>query len=178
MIKRTLLFFLLVSLSITVLSFIKDSKEPGNKQQKVIKTIVIDPGHGGSDAGARGQYSYEKDICLAVSLKVGAMIEKEFPGYGNHQPKGDICRGRAEYIGCISHRDAQAGGLGDIDIVVAHGKLGNHFKVPACIQKIGVDLILPEAEKDIGLFSLEDQLVLLHRPFFRPDFHLKAFLTQ
>ena len=79
MIKRTLLFFLLVSLSITVLSFIKDSKEPGNKQQKVIKTIVIDPGHGGSDAGARGQYSYEKDICLAVSLKVGAMIEKEFP---------------------------------------------------------------------------------------------------
>lgn len=40
---------------------------------------MIDPGHGGSDAGARGAYSYEKDICLDISLKVGKMIEKEFP---------------------------------------------------------------------------------------------------
>lgn len=78
MIKRTFLFFLFASLSITIFSFINHNK-PKSKKQKVIKTIVIDPGHGGSDGGAKGQYSYEKDICLAVSLKVGAMIEKEFP---------------------------------------------------------------------------------------------------
>src|SRR4030095_12534727 len=46
---------------------------------KLLRTIVIDPGHGGSDGGARGQYSSEKDICLDVSLKVGALIEKEMP---------------------------------------------------------------------------------------------------
>lgn len=79
MIKRTFLFFLSVSLCITIFSFIKNDGQTRSKKQKVIQTIVIDPGHGGTDAGAKGQYSYEKDICLDISLKVGAMIEKEFP---------------------------------------------------------------------------------------------------
>ncbi len=80
MIKRTFLFFLSLSICITIFSFIGNDGRTRSKKQKVIQTIVIDPGHGGTDAGAKGQYSYEKDICLAVSLKVGDMIEKEFPG--------------------------------------------------------------------------------------------------
>ena len=79
MIKRAFLFFLAVPVSITVFSFIGKNGKPGVKNQKVIQTIIIDPGHGGHDGGAKGQYSNEKDICLDVSLKVGAMIEKEFP---------------------------------------------------------------------------------------------------
>jgi N-acetylmuramoyl-L-alanine amidase len=79
MIRRILFFFLILSLSITIFSFIDESSNGKIKKQKVIRTIVIDPGHGGSDAGAKGQYSYEKDICLAVSLKLGKMIQKEFP---------------------------------------------------------------------------------------------------
>ena len=79
MIKRFFLFFLCASLCISIFSFISNDKKSESKKQKVIQTIVIDPGHGGSDGGARGQYSNEKDICLAVSLKVGAMIEQEFP---------------------------------------------------------------------------------------------------
>jgi N-acetylmuramoyl-L-alanine amidase len=79
MIKRTLLFFILVSLGITISSFINEGKDEKVKKQKVIRTIVIDPGHGGSDAGAKGLYSYEKDICLAVSLKLGKMIQAEYP---------------------------------------------------------------------------------------------------
>jgi len=79
MIKRTVLFFLSASFCVTIFSFIDNDEKNGRPKQKVLQTIVIDPGHGGSDAGAKGQYSYEKDICLAVSLKVGAMIEKEFP---------------------------------------------------------------------------------------------------
>jgi N-acetylmuramoyl-L-alanine amidase len=78
MIKRTLLFFLITSLSITIFSFIKEDGSAA-PTQKVIKTIVIDAGHGGTDAGAHGAYSYEKDICLAISLKLGKMIAKEFP---------------------------------------------------------------------------------------------------
>ena len=31
-----------------------------------VKTIVIDPGHGGKDTGAQGKKSYEKDIVLAI----------------------------------------------------------------------------------------------------------------
>lgn len=36
--------------------------------------LVLDPGHGGKDAGARGRKSYEKNINLAVALKLGELI--------------------------------------------------------------------------------------------------------
>jgi N-acetylmuramoyl-L-alanine amidase len=42
--------------------------------------VVIDAGHGGKDPGAIGySKSYEKNIVLAVSLKLGALIQKHFP---------------------------------------------------------------------------------------------------
>ena len=47
-----------------------------------LKTIVIDPGHGGKDPGTLGtkRYSkYEKDIALSVSLKLGDYISNSFP---------------------------------------------------------------------------------------------------
>lgn len=37
--------------------------------------VVIDPGHGGHDPGAVGKISKEKDINLAVALKVGKLIQ-------------------------------------------------------------------------------------------------------
>lgn len=45
-------------------------------QTKKIEKVVIDAGHGGTDAGARGASGMlnEKDIALAVSLKVGRFI--------------------------------------------------------------------------------------------------------
>lgn len=41
-----------------------------------LKTIVIDPGHGGRDPGAVGKIAKEKDITLSVSLMLGGYIEK------------------------------------------------------------------------------------------------------
>jgi N-acetylmuramoyl-L-alanine amidase len=42
-----------------------------------IKTIVIDPGHGGSEPGAKGKFgTLEKNISLAISLKLKAIIER------------------------------------------------------------------------------------------------------
>lgn len=80
MIKRTLLFFLVASFSIALFSFAdnKSTSAPAPKQ-KVVRTIVIDAGHGGSDAGAKGAYSYEKDICLAISLKLQQQMAKDHP---------------------------------------------------------------------------------------------------
>ncbi|MBN2669865.1 MAG: N-acetylmuramoyl-L-alanine amidase [Bacteroidales bacterium] len=45
-----------------------------------IKTVVIDPGHGGKDPGTVSKYGYEKDLVLDVALKVGEYIEKYIPG--------------------------------------------------------------------------------------------------
>lgn len=78
MTQRTLLFFLIIAGLLTVSSFVRPNANKSNAK-KVIGTVVIDPGHGGKDHGAKGQFSYEKDICLAVSLKLGAIISKEFP---------------------------------------------------------------------------------------------------
>jgi N-acetylmuramoyl-L-alanine amidase len=42
-----------------------------------IKTVVIDPGHGGMEIGAKGKFGHvEKDITLAIALKLKALIEK------------------------------------------------------------------------------------------------------
>ncbi|WP_153796169.1 N-acetylmuramoyl-L-alanine amidase family protein [Foetidibacter luteolus] len=49
------------------------------KQVRGLKTVVIDAGHGGSDTGAPGEYSYEKNIALAVALKLGALMKVEMP---------------------------------------------------------------------------------------------------
>jgi N-acetylmuramoyl-L-alanine amidase len=41
---------------------------------KKISKIVVDAGHGGKDFGAQGSFSKEKDITLAVSLKLGKIL--------------------------------------------------------------------------------------------------------
>jgi N-acetylmuramoyl-L-alanine amidase len=50
-----------------------------NGKKKPLQTIIIDPGHGGLDPGARGTFSKEAQVSLEVSLKLGKVIEKEFP---------------------------------------------------------------------------------------------------
>jgi N-acetylmuramoyl-L-alanine amidase len=74
---------------------------------KKLKTIVVDAGHGGTkDPGAIGQYenslrSKEKDITLAISLKLVAELKKQLPDlnivptrttdiYQNPREKADI----------------------------------------------------------------------------------------
>lgn len=42
-------------------------------------TLVIDAGHGGHDAGARGSFSNEKDINLRTALAFGKYVEKNCP---------------------------------------------------------------------------------------------------
>lgn len=49
-------------------------------QSYKIKTIVIDAGHGGVKPGARGSFSWEKDVALEVALKLGKKINQQFPG--------------------------------------------------------------------------------------------------
>ena len=45
-----------------------------------IRKVVIDAGHGGDDPGAIGKKSKEKNIALAVALKLGNFIKTNCPG--------------------------------------------------------------------------------------------------
>ena len=54
--------------------------QPAHPRTKPVKTIVIDPGHGGRDPGARGQRgTEEKDITLKVALKLRDLLIRQ-PG--------------------------------------------------------------------------------------------------
>ena len=45
----------------------------------MFRTVVIDAGHGGHDSGCQGSKSLEKDITLALSLKLGQLIKEKTP---------------------------------------------------------------------------------------------------
>jgi len=67
----------LIYISFILLScFIASSFSPKFKPVFGVKVIVIDPGHGGKDPGCHGSKHNEKDIALAVSLKLGNYIEQ------------------------------------------------------------------------------------------------------
>src|SRR5690554_1188958 len=49
------------------------------KSEARFRTVVLDAGHGGRDPGAIGAENKEKDIVLAVALKVGEYLKRELP---------------------------------------------------------------------------------------------------
>lgn len=83
MLKKTIFLFFSIILFISIVSFIKEDKNKESSKQKVIKTIIVDAGHGimenGGHNGAPGSYSYEDEICLAVSKELVKIFHKELP---------------------------------------------------------------------------------------------------
>lgn len=70
------LFFLLLLFNLYNVNLLSQTNSTN------IKTIVIDPGHGGKDSGTLGTKRfkiYEKHVALAVSLKLGNYIADAFP---------------------------------------------------------------------------------------------------
>jgi len=93
--KNKILKRLICSLSPLLLSFSLFSftiSNPVNRDTVTnngykIKTIIIDPGHGGQPTGtghfshgASGSYSYERNVTLAIALKLQTSIEKNMDG--------------------------------------------------------------------------------------------------
>lgn len=77
MVKKTVFLFLMAAGALTLFSF---GPEP---KQQVLRTVIIDAGHGimanGGHNGAKGTYSYEDEICYAVSKKLVSQLKQEFP---------------------------------------------------------------------------------------------------
>jgi N-acetylmuramoyl-L-alanine amidase len=56
-----------------------NSAQKSNQDNHLIKTVVIDAGHGGKDPGCHGASVNEKSVCLSMALKLGDAIKKKFP---------------------------------------------------------------------------------------------------
>ena len=81
--KRNLVLSRLLP-SFFILSLIVFSNNGFSQAPRKIKTIIIDPGHGGTDHGAHGDYegslgSMEKNITLAISMKLVDDLKKAMP---------------------------------------------------------------------------------------------------
>jgi len=73
LLRSSLLSFLAVILATAVVFGQTTKKGPR------IKTIIIDAGHGGSEPGARGVYSTESQITLAIAKRLDTLLRSEMP---------------------------------------------------------------------------------------------------
>jgi N-acetylmuramoyl-L-alanine amidase len=62
-----------------ITNIIHAAPENRQTQSSRVRTVVIDPGHGGHDPGAVYSNAREKDIVLDISLKLGNYIKAAFP---------------------------------------------------------------------------------------------------
>ncbi|MGA2363297.1 MAG: N-acetylmuramoyl-L-alanine amidase [Candidatus Aminicenantales bacterium] len=78
--RGRLLLSLVILAGLTRPAFSQAAGDPGARSRsdaRKPRTVVIDPGHGGIELGAKGKLgTVEKDITLAIALKLKAMIEK------------------------------------------------------------------------------------------------------
>jgi len=73
MIKKTSTMLTLCVITMGSSSF----SPPSTKPQ--IRTVIIDPGHGGFDPGTHGLISKEKNVALSISLRLGKALKEAFP---------------------------------------------------------------------------------------------------
>lgn len=74
MLRMRQLLFLALIMGVAFAPIYAQKREPGK-----VKTLVIDPGHGGDKPGAISKDLKEKDLVLDVGLKFGKLVEKHLP---------------------------------------------------------------------------------------------------
>lgn len=68
-----------VSLRADVVNTDVNTTEFRERRNNPVKTIVIDPGHGGRDPGGLGKFTKEKDVVLGISLILNDLLNRYFP---------------------------------------------------------------------------------------------------
>ena len=72
---RRVVFGLVLTAALVIVS----AFQPAANKRYTLRKVVIDAGHGGHDTGCLGSNTKEKDVALGVSLKLGKLIEENFP---------------------------------------------------------------------------------------------------
>lgn len=79
MLTKKFFFAALTGCIFLLSSFTVSNGKPVPVQKQRIRTIVVDAGHGGEDGGAKGSYSYEKDLTLQIALKLEKTLQMAMP---------------------------------------------------------------------------------------------------
>ncbi len=118
-----------------------------------IKTVVIDPGHGGKDPGAIGTNKVkEKDVVLAVSLKLGELIKKNYPGV-----KVIYTRSTDDFIGLAERATVANKAKADLFISIHSNVAGNSSARGFEAWVLG----LHKSEAALNVAKLENSSILM-----------------
>jgi N-acetylmuramoyl-L-alanine amidase len=129
--KKLIFLLLLAGIMFSITSF----NPPFQPQKSVLRTIIIDPGHGGFDAGTHGLFSKEKDVNLAISLKLGKAIRETFPDIKIIFTRtSDVMPGNASTIheGLRYRADMANKAKGDLFLCIhanSNGHTSGHYEV-------------------------------------------------
>lgn len=118
--RLSVLLVLLSYFPVTSYGFVKKDTVINNTGFK-IKTIIIDAGHGGKPSsnvghfshGASGEYSTERNVTLAIALKLQKAVEKDIPGV-----KGVLTRSNEDDVSFERRAEIANENKGDVFISI------------------------------------------------------------
>lgn len=142
---------------ITLISFllIKNSAATEPEKRK-IQTVVIDPGHGGRDPGAVGSKYQEKEIVLAIALKLGNYIEKHFSDV-------TVIYTRKEDVFVPLHERAAIANKNNADIFISIHANANERKDVYGTETFFMGL--HKSEENLEVAKLENSVILMEEDY-------------
>lgn len=131
-------------------------------------TVVIDPGHGGHDAGALGVTAREKDINLAVAKRLERLIREGMP-----EAKVVMTRSTDEFISLQGRCDIANRAKGDLFISIHTNSVAldsprRNTVAGASVYTLGLDRAgknLDVAMRENAVMTLEDDYSATYRGF-------------
>jgi N-acetylmuramoyl-L-alanine amidase len=145
--KRGIWLFLVL---LMINSGIYCQSEPANGYK--FKTVIIDAGHGGKDPGSLGKTGAEKDVVLAIALKLGQYIETKLPNI-----KVVYTRKTDEFIPLHQRADIANNHKADLYISIhANGNVSNLVSGTETLV-----LGLHRAEENFEVAKKENSVILL-----------------
>ncbi len=134
-----IIFFLLIFLNVTA--------QNGKTR---INCIVIDAGHGGKDPGAKGSKYYEKDIVLAIALKLGNYIKENMPDV-------KVIYTRDEDVFVPLHERAEIANKNQADVFISIHCNSNPKKTPFGTETYTMGLT--KASDNLEVAKLENSVI-------------------
>lgn len=151
--KRNHAFFSL--LLVCVLALFNVNVKAVNPDSLGVRTIIIDPGHGGKDPGCLGEHSHEADVALAISLKFGKMLKDK---YGSNI-RVIYTRTTDEFVGLQERADMGNKYKGDLFICIHANASPNKESKGSEVYALGLhrsDSQLRVADRENSSVLMED----------------------
>lgn len=153
-------FFIIFCILILGSPFVSGQKTDNGYK---LKTVVLDAGHGGKDPGSLGNITTEKEIALAIVLRAGYYIEKEFP-----EVKVVYTRKKDEFIPL--HQRAEIANSNKADLFISVHVNGSTNKVVTGTETLLIGLHragenFEVAKKENSVILLEDDYTTRYEGF-------------